>query len=269
MAVLSTFGIPPLGREASRPVTRRFAQALGQRLARPVLLEEAPTSADLAAALADGRVDFGWLPPVEAWQLARSAGVEVVLQTVRGDGGGYHAALFSREDGSVTSVAGLAGRNVAWVHRRSASGYLVPAAHLREAGVATRRPAYFAGSHERVVQAVAAGRSVAGATFATVDPTTGQVTSAGWTCYPPKSPTAFRVLIALGPLPTDAICAWPGTGHSLQEQLTEALQAMAEDDKDAVLLDTIFGTSRFVPPDLGAAQVLVRAMTCLQQPVPC
>jgi len=268
MAVLTTFGIPPLAFETSRPAARRFTQALGKRLSQPVLLEEALSYSELADGLADGRIDFGWLPPVEAWQLAWNSGVEVLLQAVRGASGGYHAAVFAREDSPVSSLTGLEGRTVAWVHRRSASGYLVPAAHLRDLGIAPAKPATFVGSHDRVVWTVAERRADAGATFATVDALRGGVTAAGWTQYPPETPVPFRVLATLGPIPTDAICAWPGTGRSLQTRFAEALQEMAQDDGDAVVLDAIFGTSQFVPPDPGAAGVLARALSRLQAPVP-
>ena len=78
MAQLINFGVPLLGSELSLQAGRAFAQALEGSTGRPLMLRVVGRYSERADGLADGSLDFGWLPPVEAHQLAAHAGVELL-----------------------------------------------------------------------------------------------------------------------------------------------------------------------------------------------
>ena len=265
MGQLVSFGIPELGTPESAEATRAFGRLLERRLNGPVQVTVATSYSELLDLLSEGRVDFAWLPPLEAAQASRTLGVDVLLRAVRAGRASYGSAVFVRADSPLQTVADLAGKRVALVHRRSASGFLVPVARLAELGVAIAEPMLFLRSHGAVVRAVAAGEADAGATFATVTTSDGglQVTDAAWLRLPAEPPCEMRPLAAFGPIPSDAICAWPGTPRALRDALAGALRDAAADDEGRRLLDALFGTSRFGPPEDDGQDLLHDALRTL------
>ncbi len=262
MAQLINFGVPLLGSELSSQAGRAFAQALEESTGRPLMLRVVGSYSELADGLADGSLDFGWLPPVEAYQLAAHAGVELLLHAVRGGEGFYHGLLFAQQDSPLQSLEQLSGRSVAFVHRRSASGFLVPSAQLRAQGVQLAAPPFFCGSHGAVVQAVADGRADAGAGYGRLegDPELLSVADASWLQLPAEPACPMRVLGHVGPIPTDAICAWPGISRGVREELLLGFAALMDEARGRELLQRFFGTPRFVPPDGTGTEELAQAM---------
>jgi len=265
MAPLITFGVPMVSSSASAGAARRLTLLLEGQLQAPVEPRVHQSYSELADGLADGRLDFGWLPPVEGWQLAEHAGVHCLLQAERAGRDQYHGVLFVRDDAAVSDAKELAGRTVGFVHRRSASGYLLPAAELSLLGVTIAGPPRFLGSPGAVVQAVADGKIDAGATFASLsdpdDPAT--IADAGWHSAPPTPGTAMRPLMVTDPSPTDVVCAWPGTSRRLRADMVAAFEALMADDAGALALRDLFGTSRFAPAEGGAADSLRHAQAQL------
>jgi phosphate/phosphite/phosphonate ABC transporter binding protein len=247
MAPLITFGIPMVSSGTSAAVARRLARHLEALLGSPVEPRVHQSYSELADGLADGRLDFGWLPPVEGWQLADHAGVHCLLQAQRAGRDQYHGVIFVRDDAEIDTPQQLDGRAVGFVHRRSASGYLLPAAELSLLRVSIAGPPRFLGSHGAVVQAVASGEVDAGATFASLadpdDP--GSISEAGWHAAPPSPPVAMRTLLITEPSPTDLICAWPGTSRRLRAQMRDAFGAMMGETSAAATLRDMFGTDHF------------------------
>jgi phosphonate transport system substrate-binding protein len=96
------------------------------------------------------------------------------------------------------------------VDRDSAAGYVVPRRHLEREGLDPDR--YFSSelflqSHYAVVDAVASGRVDAGATFCTLDPTTGTVLTAGWTDAEGAVLRPMQPVVRMGPIPNDTVVA--------------------------------------------------------------
>lgn len=265
MGRLITFGVPPLAAEQTVHVAQALATVLQRRLGQPVEVPVATSYSELEDSLAEGQIDFAWLPPYEAARLSEHVGVAVLLRAVRGGHVWYHSVLFAREDGPVKRVLDVAGRRVAWVHRRSASGYLVPAAHLFEAGVVPASPPLFLGSHAAVIRAVLTGEADAGATYGSArdpDSTPPLLAAASWDPLGVRA-ASLRPLVALGPIPSDTVCAWPGTSRAAREEFAAALAAAGEDAADAGILNALFGTDRFVPAETGAFEVLHAASAAL------
>jgi len=261
---LVTLGVPVLAAEQTGAAAAALAATLERRLGTPVAVSVAATYSQLEDDVADGEVDFAWLPPYEASQLAAGVGAEPLLRAQRGGRTEYHAALFVRADSPLRRVDDLAGKRVAFVHRRSASGYLAPAAYLVEHGIDFGAP-LFLGTHAAVVEAVVAGRADAGATYATLrdaqaDPPA--IASASWHQLPQVT-ADLRPLAVVGPIPADTICAWPGTNGNLRRALVKAIVEAGQDAADAAVLTALFGTASFSPADEAAFDHLNRAVATL------
>ncbi len=270
MAPLITFGIPMVSATSSPGAGRRFAHQLEFMLQAPVEPRIHQSYSELADALADGRLDFGWLPPVEGWLLAAHTGVVCLLQALRAGREHYHGLIFVREDSPVTELGQLQGKTLGFVHRRSASGYLLPAAELSMLGVQIAGPPRFLGSHGAVVQAVAEGRLDAGATFGALvdpeDPTS--LEDAGWMAAPPSPRVPMRAVLVSDPSPGDVICAWPGTSRRMRAGVVAAFERMMLDQVGASILKDLFRTSTFAPPDGSGVDSLRHAQAQLARSRP-
>src|SRR6202021_3022328 len=71
----------------------------------------------------------------------------------------YIAVMVTRKDSGITSIAQMKGHSLAWADPNSASGYLIPSATLKAAGIDLADGAYFshtgfAGGHEQGIIAV-------------------------------------------------------------------------------------------------------------------
>jgi phosphonate transport system substrate-binding protein len=260
MAHLGTFGIPLVAPGLSHEPGHAFVGEISRRLGSPLELAVFDSYSEICDALAEGRIDFAWLPPLEAHLLCDHAGVVLLLQALRGGQPCYHSAIFTREDSPLRDARDLNDLHVAYVHRRSASGFLAAAAHLLDLGVRTALPPLFLGSHGAVVQAVWEQRADAGATYVTFEGE--KMVEAGWLQVEPARP--MRTLAIIGPVPTDAICAWPGTSRSARTDLVEALHGCMEDPAASAVMARLFGTSRFVPAGEGSYELIDRAFARLR-----
>lgn len=268
MSHLTTFGIPLLSPDVSHNAGRAFAEHLERQYGDPIRLVVPASYSELADGLAEGRIDFGWLPPVEAYLLSDHTGVELLLQAKRGGKGHYFALVFVRADSELKSFEDLSGKRVGYVHRRSASGYLMAATELRRAGIVPAEPAKFLGSHGRVVEAVISGEVDAGSTYGTLkgDRKKLDVIDAGWLQLAPDKAVSMRCIGAAGPIPTDTICAWLGTSRGSRTRLIESFAALGKKEETQKIMTRLFGTHLFVEPDGDAATRLARAL--LRQPRP-
>lgn len=112
-----------------------------------------------------GRADAGLLPLFDYLYCAEVFGVEPLVQVLReGTRATQAGELVVREDSPLHAMADLRGRRVGYVDRYSVTGFLLPAAQVREAGVSVE-PEWL-DSHDAVLAAVRDGRVVAGATYA-------------------------------------------------------------------------------------------------------
>ncbi len=268
MPPLVTFGIPLLSDEISHGTGKEFLRILEHRMARPMLLRVASTYSELVDGLAEGKYDFAWLPPVEAHQLAAHAGVELLLQARRAGNDYYHSLIFARDDSPIRSPTHLSGKKMAFVHRRSASGYLVPAAYLLANGIEIASPPLFLRSHEAVVLAVSKGMTDAGATYGNVlgDPGDLEITGAAWSQLAPGLRHGMRTIACAGPIPTDTICAWPGTSKALRTQLIDAVQAVMSTPDQAKTMYGLFGTDSFSTPQGTGYEILKTSHATLYTP---
>lgn len=87
-------------------------------------------------------------------------GVEPILVTKEPDGStSYLALMYVRADSGITAIGQMQGRSMAWSDPNSASGYLIPRAELRAAGIDPEPGKFFsrtgfAGGHDQALVAV-------------------------------------------------------------------------------------------------------------------
>ena len=261
MPQLILFGLPPtLPDEVAPGLARELGELLSARLDEPVDVRICAHYSELADRLAEGQLDFAWLPPLPAAGLRRHCGIAVLAHAVRSGMHAYYSVVFVRGDSSIREPADLMGRRMGYVHRRSASGFLVATAAIRELGVEPAAPPQFLRSHARVVEAVEQGAVEAGATFCSFqgDPEGGVVAHAGFRQEGIDLP--MRILLRTEEIPADVICAWPGTSQAARRRMTRVLVGLADDQAGRGILDAVFGAERFDVTDVAGLDRLDHAL---------
>ncbi|UFN50290.1 phosphate/phosphite/phosphonate ABC transporter substrate-binding protein [Roseomonas sp. OT10] len=100
-----------------------------------------------------------------------NGGVEPILVTRESDGStSYVAVMYVRSDSGITKIEDLRGKSIAWADPNSASGYLIPRAELRAAGINPEPGQFFArtgfaGGHDQALVAVLQRQYDAGVTW--------------------------------------------------------------------------------------------------------
>jgi len=137
----------------------------------PVRLFMAADYAGVVQAFAARQVEMSYMSPAAyaaAW-MESNGNVEPLLVTAEADGStSYVAMIYVRADSGITKLEELRGHSMAWADPNSASGYLIPRAELRAAGIDADRffsRSGFAGGHEQAVVAVLQRQYDAGATW--------------------------------------------------------------------------------------------------------
>ncbi|MSP05897.1 MAG: phosphate/phosphite/phosphonate ABC transporter substrate-binding protein [Acetobacteraceae bacterium] len=128
----------------------------------PIKLVVAADYAGAIQAFAAKHIELAYMSPsayASAWTQS-DGDVLPILVTQEQDGStAYVAAMYTRADSGITNLADMKGRALAWSDPNSASGYLIPRAEFRAAGIDPEPKRYFArtgfaGGHEQAVVAV-------------------------------------------------------------------------------------------------------------------
>lgn len=139
----------------------------------PVKLILAADYAGVIQGFAAGQLEASYMSPAAyagAWMESKG-NVVPILTTQEKDGSkSYVAVMYTRADSGITSLADMKGRSLAWADPNSASGYLIPRAEFRAAGIDPEPGRYFgrtgfAGGHEQAVVAVLGKQYDAGVTW--------------------------------------------------------------------------------------------------------
>lgn len=245
------FGISPAhGIQAARAHGERLAAWLRKRLDREVRPVVTSDYQALVDSLADGELDFAWMPPVA---LLRGAdrGVGVVALAQRYGRPTYESALIVRADSPLQRLADLRGRSVAFVDRESASGYLFAIDMItRELGSPdVLGEQHFQGSHKAVCEAVLRGWVAAGASYAVRDQNE-RIVHAGW-IDAFGADHGMRTLAITDPIPCDAIAHRPGMAPAMVERLARSVVDIDTNDAEGnAILFEVFHTSGMMRADM-------------------
>lgn len=220
---------------------------------------------DLSLQVSHGSVVAAWLPPALFVELDRSVGLDGLAAAERSGGVGYFAAYFTHTDSDITSLRALLGRSVGWVDPSSASGYVFPRLQLAALGIdptQTFQEEVFFRSHEAVARAVADRAVDVGATFVHMDPRVPhKIIRSGWSLNPHDvDPQSLRSLDPFGPLPADVIASTRDLPAQIADALGQSFLDIHKIPEVRQIASRQFGTGRFMPINLGAYDVLRRAM---------
>ena len=243
------FGIVPVSDDDElRGHLQTMCTALGYDLGTTVLARRVPTYPQLVDLLIQAQVDAAWVPPVVAMDCDAKRIARPRIAMMRQNETSYSAALIARQDSPFRSLADLKDVRAAWVSPDSASGYLVPLASLRARGISLSkafREHLFFGSHAAVAQAVADGRADVGANFAHFDqPSWHKIRSSGWKEAGIDGP--FRVLMVVGPIPTDVIVMHRTLSEEHAQMLVAAMKWI-RDEPAGASVNQIFKCDELVP----------------------
>ena len=140
-----------------------FAEYLEKKLGVKVEVFTASDYAGIVQALSAGQIHLARMGGAgyAAGYIDSDGGIEPLAMNVEPNGGkGYHSVLIVRADSPYKTVNDLKGKTLAWADPNSTSGYLVPNAALRDAGIDPQKHfgrTLFSGGHEQSVLGVLKG----------------------------------------------------------------------------------------------------------------
>lgn len=145
-----------------------IAAYLGEQIGRDIELVFATDYSAVITSLKVGDADIARSGPFHYLLAVQEAKVELIVRGVKKSTGkdAYHSYIITRADSGIKTLNDLKGKTFAFVDVASTSGYLIPQAVLKDAGIDPENDfsrTYFAGSHPAVIEAVKAGKVDAGA----------------------------------------------------------------------------------------------------------
>jgi phosphate/phosphite/phosphonate ABC transporter binding protein len=238
MALAPTVGTDP-GSRAQDPSA--LATYLERCLGRPVRVVVEPSYAATVESLRAGRVDVAMLGELASLRGQEVGGVEPLVVPVEADGQipTYQSVIVTRIDSGIHDLEALRGTTIGLVDEQSTSGYLVPRAMLREAGIDPDEEVAVRlyGRHRAVVEAVLDGEVVAGATHASRlrPPTLDQGAAYA----------RLRVVASSRPIPRGPLVVRADLSAATRQALVEALLQVHEADAAAAAVLNVGRGQRF------------------------
>ncbi len=149
-----------------------YARLIEETFGVPVRLFQATDYSGVVQSFTGRHIELASMSPAAyaaAW-MDSNGNVEPFLVTQEADGStSYVAVMYVRADSGITSLEGMRGKSMAWADPNSASGYLIPRAALRAAGISPESyfgRTGFAGGHEQAIVAVLGRQFDGGVTWA-------------------------------------------------------------------------------------------------------
>lgn len=225
-------------------------QPLGEELGKITGLKfevSVPTSyAAVIEAMGAGRVDVGWLAPF-AYVIAKDKyGSDVILTTTRQNSKTYRSQLITHIESGVNTVEDLKGKKFAFPDPASASGFLYPAAMLKEKGYDYKSyfsEVVYAGGHDKVVIAVYQKSVEGGATFGRSSsdpnaPLTDARTNVQSTL--PDVLQKVKIITETDPIPNDTVSVRKGLEAPLIDKVKTGFLQLAKSDNGKKLLNDLY-----------------------------
>jgi serine/threonine-protein kinase len=211
---------PTVAPEQLEPELQTLARLLEQHTKRPVHVRLMPSYDAVVDAIKSGEAAFGVMPPYLFVSARRAMPGIVPLATKLVDGSsGSDGVIVVRESSDIRAVPDLLGKTFCFPNDKSTSGYVLPRAALRAAGLNADVDvkAHFSGNHTQVLKDLNAGVCEAGATYS------GGYLAADRAGIPVGQ---ARVLMITGRSPQDMVVASPTTPAEDRATLGAALLAL-------------------------------------------
>lgn len=228
-----------------------LAKFVANALGKPARAAVFPDYDTLAAYLAQGKVDVGYLAPLAYVRATAQGRLQLLAKVVRNGQPISRAVLYSAPDSALKSLDDLKkGRElkVAWVDPSSATGYIFPKALLLQQGV---DPAgvfveqAFLGSHDEACRAVVEGRFHVGASYS-IDPAAEPVkVITGCKNAVGEKASRLQIVAATQPLPNDVLAVRDGFPPEGVAALLAAAQDLEKTEEGRKVLQTAFHAEGF------------------------
>ena len=193
---------------------------LQRTIRRPVTFPVTRSYDETADGVLAGRYQFGSFPPyLYLKSHKKNPDLQALAFKLFEGSYGTDGVLLVHESSTASSVKDLAGRTFCFTDKASLTGYMLPRAALKAAGLDPEVAAawhHFSGDHTQVLRDLLDGRCEVGATFSGAYLTAG---NAG------VQVSRLRVLTVTGRSPQDAICGGPGATKAEREAVQKALLA--------------------------------------------
>jgi len=223
---------------------------------RPIVFMVADSYDALADRLVDGSLPFAVLPPYLFLRAsARTPSVRPLAVESFDGSSGNDGVLVVPERSQVNGVSELKGRRICYTDRRSATGWLLPRATLRAAGVDPDRDIageHFSGTHLQLLRDLDAGRCDAGGIYS------GAYLSADRAGV---KVAQLRVLAVTGHAPHDVASSGPGASEKDSQLIAKTLLSFdAQSALGVATVGQIERLSGFRKPDAAQFDRLRRVL---------
>ena len=234
-----------------------LAQALQDELNLTVNIFVSKNYVGLVEAMKSKKIDFAFLPSLAYVFAEKNAGAKVLLKTVWEEPF-YYSLLVTKKSSAIQSPKDLAGKRIAFVDEKSASGYLYPQVMFKKMKFDTKKfkKIIFSGSHKSSVALFDNNEVDAIAIFA--DDKKGKIsaltkyTSQGSIKDSIKGSTMdqLKILWVSEPIPNDPFCVrqdfydqYPKLTHSLMFSLIDIVDKLKRESE----ISEFVGGKGFVP----------------------
>lgn len=226
---------------SGRPLADLLEKETGFKINTTVLTGYAP----LVEAMGANKVDVGWLAPLSYAVAHKAHGAEAILATMRQGSKTYVSEFIVRADSGITKLDDLRGKRFAFVDSLSASGFLYPAATIKEK-FGTDADKFFsqvtnAGGHDKVVIAVYNQQVDGGATFGNSNPAMPE--TAARTIVTGTIPDVLQKVIKIAetdPIPNDTVSVRKGLSKEVTEKVRSGLLKIAASEEGKKLLRSLY-----------------------------
>lgn len=187
-----------------------------------------------------GEVDFGIIPPFASVLATNEFKAKPILVVVNKKGETtYKSQILVRKDSGIKSLEDIKGKKVAFVEASSTSGYLFPAALMKENGIDLKNDIQpiFAGGHDKALQLLLNGDVDVATTFVDVRER-----------YAKEFPDAMsktEVLEYTAPIPGISVTVSSKMDAAMVENVQNALIAISNTEEGKELLSKLFNIYGF------------------------
>lgn len=209
----------------------------------------APTLAQMAALLKEGKVDLYIDSPFPSIAVSRHAETRILARRWKKGVGEYHSVVFVRRDSGIKGIDGLKGKMLAFEEPVSSASYFLPKAALLHEGLKlTRKPErrvpveadetgyVFSNDDRNTLAWVWKGEVAAGAiNNMDYDKLAGQIGA------------DLRIIYRTAAIPRHLVNARPGLDRQLAAKIQEILFAMEYSEEGRKVLAACGETRRFDP----------------------
>lgn len=214
-----------------RPLANHIAESMGWEPAR-VQVRIARSLPEITAMMKDGLVDLYIDSSYPVLLVCEGSGAEVVMESPVEASRTYNSVIIASVDSEVRRLEDLRGRIVGLQEFYSTSGYLLPAAHLIQAGFELEYTSgrsepepgrvgfFFPGDEENSLSMLQQGVIDAGA-----------MSGLDWARLPDEIRNEFVVLVTTDSVPRKMLAVRQGFDRSLLEPLRQALLSITDEQR--------------------------------------